>query len=868
MSKLTGCCRRWRNGIFYAVAILGMARAVPADEIKTGFQECVYRDATGDHKYTLFVPAAYTPEKKWPLLVFLHGAGARGTDNKLPRLGGLAPIVRDQAATFPFLVVFPQCEDTESRLLLGWNSDTADGQRVFKILDQVEREFSVDRSHEILTGGSMGGCGTWSLLAAHPERWSAGVVIAGDCNPAFAPQLAKVPVWVFHGIDDVAIPIENVRRLCNSVREAGGRATLTELKGMRHNIGYVVYGDPALYEWVLQPQTDPKQQGILSQAGRRQTDVDMGREAVQPFVPAVEVPEALLVRVDRATLESLMATAPDLIPPGTVAGNGDNVHQSKRAFLTRFDISLSDIHYSGNVEQLNLTPENDGWMTMDVGLRNVTLEVGSTQVKGGMVSATSGPMDIVVGHAAPVWLRIRVRPQIVDRRIRFELGGAQFQIPDDNWYVTTPQVEVRGLFFTRNRVSSMISKDMVTNAYGRKAEIEAQVAAAAPALVHKLEEHLDERFSKAHTVGSVPMPAYQPRYLVWPNKLRVDESGIAVVLGMTFARPGLFPAPPSPRQITGPKIDLAKLSAPRGLEFGFSRAATEGLTAAIFDTGAATLDVLDVPAKKFAVLSQVANVVEAVPDLARFGDKLQVRSQLHFCEPVSLHAAHASSLGPNRLVFAINKIELRLDYKLATDAPWRHCAVFDARLVQEFQFDLDRLEFGSRFIHVANPAETEIEIVGRFAPDYHPIDRTLDEAKILELGREAWGSCRSATGGKGIPITDRKIGAATFRMEEVRSIDPFIVFRRVPAATSITNRSQKPLTYSVRIARSEWSPPYTLAPGKAHVFHTTSPLMFRTLSSTDAPIQTLPMGTSFAYRSSDQTPGTEVAHSSATDSVK
>jgi poly(3-hydroxybutyrate) depolymerase len=872
MLKLTGLYRFGRLGILCAALVAAIAPGLAVADI-ANFHERVYHDASGDHKYMLFVPTGYTPERKWPLIVFLHGAGSRGTDNRLSLVGGLAPIARERAATFPFLAVFPQCEDTESRLFMGWNADTADGQRVFKILDQVERDFSVDRTHEILTGGSMGGCGTWSLLAAHPERFSAAIVIAGDCDPAFASKLAKVPVWVFHGQNDVAIPIEKVRQLVASIREAGGRVNLTELPGQQHNIGYLIFSDNAIYEWMLDPQSELRPQGILSQCGRPQNEADMGREEVQPFVPAVEVPQAVLVRLDREAMESLLEAVPGLIPPGAVAGNGENIHQSKRAFLMRLDVALSDIQYSGTVEQLYLTPDHEGWLTMDVGLRNLTLEVGAAQVKGGLLSATAGPMDVVIGHNAPVWLRLRVRPYIAERKIRFELGGTDFQIPDDNWYVTAPQVEVRGLYFTRNRVASA----MVTSAYGRKAEIEAQVAAAGPTLVHKVEELLEKRFSTPTTLGQVPMPAYQPRYLVWPNKLRVDEFGLAIVFGMTFSLPGLPTGRPELRRFEQPEVDLAQLPRPRGIEVGVSRATTEGLTAAIFATGQATVDVRDIPIKTYARLGEPSHILEAVPDLARFGDKLQVRAQLHYCEPMSVGSAWDTTNQPNgkrslppnnRLLLEVNKSELRIDYRLSSGAPWRHCAVFDVHLAQEFQFDLDRLNFGTRVIHVANPTNTEILATGRFAPGYEPIDRTLDSERVADLTGEAWGGCQNATGGRGIPFADRKVGSALFRLEEICCIDDFMVFRRLPAATRITNRSPEPLTYSVRIARSEWSPFYTLAPGKSHDFHTTSPLMFRTATAADEAIKTLPMGTCFAYGDTNAPRGQVAAVSRASVSVE
>ena len=163
MRKPTGRFGHWRRLVLGAIAVAAIAQELPADEIATGFQERVYRDETGNHKYTLFVPATYTPQKKWPLLLFLHGSGERGTDNKLPLVGGIGPQVKARAATFPFIVVFPQCEDQQIPILQAWSPNSADGKRALAILAQVEREYSIDAHHRILTGWSMGGmrCCFW-----------------------------------------------------------------------------------------------------------------------------------------------------------------------------------------------------------------------------------------------------------------------------------------------------------------------------------------------------------------------------------------------------------------------------------------------------------------------------------------------------------------------------------------------------------------------------------------------------------------------------------------------------------------------------------------------------------------------------------
>src|SRR5207302_8590408 len=127
----------------------------------------------------------YTPAKKWPVILFLHGAGERGNDGVLPTQVGLGPLVRLREANFPFVVVSPQCEDVRGRVRKGWSLDTADGQRALETLEQVEKEFSVDPKREILTGWSMGGYGTWEMAAAFPERWHSVVPLSGGGDEAW-----------------------------------------------------------------------------------------------------------------------------------------------------------------------------------------------------------------------------------------------------------------------------------------------------------------------------------------------------------------------------------------------------------------------------------------------------------------------------------------------------------------------------------------------------------------------------------------------------------------------------------------------------------------------------------------------------------
>src|SRR5580704_6579392 len=135
--------RCWGRLVLCVVAIAASVRDLAADEPTTGFLPRVYRDQAGEHKYTVFIPAAYRADQKWPVLLYLHGAGERGTDGKLPLIGGIGPQIEARTTTLPMLVVFPQCEEVEGRAAVGWRAEGPDAKRALAILDQVEQEFSV-----------------------------------------------------------------------------------------------------------------------------------------------------------------------------------------------------------------------------------------------------------------------------------------------------------------------------------------------------------------------------------------------------------------------------------------------------------------------------------------------------------------------------------------------------------------------------------------------------------------------------------------------------------------------------------------------------------------------------------------------------
>jgi predicted peptidase len=192
--------------------------------------------------YLLFLPRDYNAKKsrRWPLILFLHGAGERGTNLWLVAKHGPPKIVRTKPE-FPFIVVSPQCPAGQR-----WDNATLLG-----LLDVVIKKYRVDKSRIYLTGLSMGGFGTWNLGVSYPEKFAAIAPICGGGQPSRARALKKVPIWAFHGAKDETVPPRATEDMVEAVRAAGGNVRLTVYPEAGHDSWTETYANPELYTWLL-----------------------------------------------------------------------------------------------------------------------------------------------------------------------------------------------------------------------------------------------------------------------------------------------------------------------------------------------------------------------------------------------------------------------------------------------------------------------------------------------------------------------------------------------------------------------------------------------------------------------------------------
>ncbi len=191
--------------------------------------------------YLLYLPQNYEQQDSWPLMLFLHGAGERGTDLDLVKKHGPPKLVA-AGREFPFIIVSPQCREQRWWQPVELNA----------LLDEIVRKYKVDEDRIYVTGLSMGGFGTWSLAAYAPRRFAAVVPICGGGETYWTRRFAHLSCWVFHGAKDHVVPIQRSQEMVDALKKNGGDARLTVYPEAGHDSWTETYNNPELYRWLLQ----------------------------------------------------------------------------------------------------------------------------------------------------------------------------------------------------------------------------------------------------------------------------------------------------------------------------------------------------------------------------------------------------------------------------------------------------------------------------------------------------------------------------------------------------------------------------------------------------------------------------------------
>ncbi|MGN1450972.1 MAG: prolyl oligopeptidase family serine peptidase [Eubacteriales bacterium] len=205
------------------------------------------QDMSFSFKYMLYLPDNRNPGEKLPLVLFLHGAGERGDDVSVVSVHGPFKRIREGWAP-EFIGVAPQCPAGSH-----WNDNT---EKLMPFLRRLISEHNADESRIYITGLSMGGFGTWAMMARWPEVFAAAVPICGGGMPWTAGEFSSVPVWAFHGSDDDIVDVRYSRDMVDAVNREGGNARLTEYSGVSHDCWTKTYESEEMWTWLLSQKKD------------------------------------------------------------------------------------------------------------------------------------------------------------------------------------------------------------------------------------------------------------------------------------------------------------------------------------------------------------------------------------------------------------------------------------------------------------------------------------------------------------------------------------------------------------------------------------------------------------------------------------
>ena len=225
--------------------------APPPAPMQTAEQFQFKKTLSAEVNYLLFLPKGYDAkaERRWPLILFLHGAGERGTNIWKVATHG-PPKNAAAQGDFPFIIVSPQCPEQQV-----WSNDM-----LLALLDEIAAKYAVDTNRVYLTGLSMGGYGTWALGLTYPERFAAIVPICGGgqmigvilSSRDKGAALKSLGVWAFHGGKDPVVPLEESQRMVDALKKAGvPDVKLTVYPEAGHDSWTETYKNPELYEWLL-----------------------------------------------------------------------------------------------------------------------------------------------------------------------------------------------------------------------------------------------------------------------------------------------------------------------------------------------------------------------------------------------------------------------------------------------------------------------------------------------------------------------------------------------------------------------------------------------------------------------------------------
>ncbi|MBV9987532.1 MAG: prolyl oligopeptidase family serine peptidase [Chitinophagaceae bacterium] len=203
----------------------------------------------------------YNNLQKYPLVIFLHGSGERGSDNEAQLKWGVGNFATDEwMKLHPAIVIAPQCPEN-----MQWANISIDANRnpillptpskpmsaLIELIEQFKTNKMVDTNRIYITGLSMGGYGTYDAIERYPNLFAAAVPVCGAGDTSRAASIKHIPIWIFHGADDAAVNPDYSFKMLDALKKAGARPGFTQYPNVGHFSWIGAYSDAMMVDWLF-----------------------------------------------------------------------------------------------------------------------------------------------------------------------------------------------------------------------------------------------------------------------------------------------------------------------------------------------------------------------------------------------------------------------------------------------------------------------------------------------------------------------------------------------------------------------------------------------------------------------------------------
>jgi predicted peptidase len=210
--------------------------------------------------YRIYQPEEFEPGRRYPLVLFLHGAGERGADNAAQLRHGVRDILKwSREMGEAAIIVAPQCPLQQRWVEVDWGradhemptEPSAPMRSVLGLLARLQSDLPVDPERIYVSGISMGGFGTWDIIQRRPDIFAAAIPVCGGGDSKYAERIARIPIWAFHGDRDEVVLPQRSRSMIAALKAAGGSPRYREYPGVGHDSWTRTYSDPSVIEWLF-----------------------------------------------------------------------------------------------------------------------------------------------------------------------------------------------------------------------------------------------------------------------------------------------------------------------------------------------------------------------------------------------------------------------------------------------------------------------------------------------------------------------------------------------------------------------------------------------------------------------------------------